>query len=90
MKFIVDKINPEECPFFIDADWVDEEWDESEIIPNVYFQGNRCLLDSYHLCRKEIWFGGCQAKKEECPFCITYDEFKRRMGQTPNKNKEEK
>ena len=79
MKFIVDEINPEKCPFFIDEEWIEGEWDEAEIVPNVHFQKNRCL-DSYNLCKEEIWFGGCQAKSEngECPFCITFDEYQKR------------
>ena len=77
MKFIVDEINPEECPFFIDEEWDDEESYALEIIPNVHFQKNRCRLTPYNLCKEEIWFDGCAAKSEngECPFCITFDKY---------------
>ena len=77
MKFIVDEINPEECPFFIDEECGEEESYETEMIPHVYFQKNRCKLAPYNLCKEDIYFDGCMAKSEncKCPFCITFDEY---------------
>lgn len=88
MKFVVDEINPVKCPFFIDEDWVDKEYGEAEIVSHVHFEESCCKLDSFNLCKEDIYFGRCNAEvgDKECPFCITYDEFKRRM----EKIKEEK
>lgn len=80
MKFIVDEIVPEECPFFIDEEWVDKELYGTEIVPNVYFQNSCCRLAPYNLCKEEIYFDGCAAKSEngKCPFCITLDEYQKK------------
>lgn len=77
MKFIVDEISPNECPFFIDEEWVEDESYETEMIPHVYFQKNCCKLAPYNLCKEDIYFDGCAARHEngKCPFCITFDEY---------------
>lgn len=79
MKIIVDEINPQDCPFYIRQDW------NNHGLPIEYY-GGYCRLSA------EPWGGILQHDEcyEEnglgCPFCITYDEFKRRM----KKLKEEK
>lgn len=80
MKIIVDEINPQDCPFYVNKTW------ESNL-PIEYAEGN-CRLNT------EPFYGELQqwncytenGENKECPFCITYDEFKRRM----EKIKEEK
>ena len=72
MKIIVDEINPQECPFYVNKTW------ESNL-PIEYAEGS-CRLDASPVC-DELQQWSCHAKKgdEECPFCVTYDELKRRM-----------
>lgn len=73
MKIIVDEINPQDCPFYIEQDW------NNHGLPIDYYEGH-CRLSAelwgnilqYDECYAENGFG--------CPFCITCDEFKRRVG----------
>lgn len=73
MKIIVDEINPQDCPFYIGQDW------NNHGLPIEYYEGY-CRLSA------EPWGGilqhdGCYAENElGCPFCITYDKFKRKVG----------
>lgn len=83
MKIIVDEINPQDCPFYIGQDW------NNHGLPIEYYEGY-CRLSAepwgailqHDECYEENGLG--------CPFCITYDKFKKKSGLTPNKNKEEK
>lgn len=72
MQIIVDEIDPQECPFYVNKTW------ESNL-PIEYEEGN-CKLDT-ESCAGELQQWPCSGRKgaKECPFCITYDEFKRRM-----------
>lgn len=79
MKIVVNEIDPQDCPFYIGKSWGNSL--------HIEYEEENCKLDT------EPWEGelqrwSCHAKKgdKECPFCITYDEFKRRM----EKIKEEK
>lgn len=72
MQIIVDEIDPQDCPFYIR-----ESWDSG--LPIEYEKGS-CRLDTSPY-GGELQQDQCYAKKgnKECLFCITYDEFKRRM-----------
>lgn len=73
MKIIVDEINPQYCPFYVDRSWDDHD------LPIEYCEGC-CKLDTTPYMG-ELQQDQCYAKEgdKECPFCITYEEFKRRM-----------
>ena len=80
MKIIVDEINPQGCPFYVRESW-----------PNtlhIAYEEGSCRLDAGPFV-DELQQWSCQAKigDKECPFCITYDELKRKM---KKKYKEEK
>lgn len=71
MQIVVDEIDPQDCPFYVRASWPNDL--------HIEYEEGTCKLDT------EPWAGelqrwSCHAKKgdKECPFCITYDELKRR------------
>ena len=72
MQIIVDEIDPQYCPFYVSESW-----------PNtlhIAYEEGSCRLDASPVGDGlQQW--SCHAKKgdKECPFCITYDELKRRM-----------
>jgi hypothetical protein len=72
MQIIVDEIDPQYCPFYVSESW-----------PNtlhIAYEEGSCRLDASPVADGlQQW--SCHAKKgdEECPFCVTYDELKRRM-----------
>ena len=75
MKIIVDdEIYPEGCPFYIEENWHNE-------LGIDYEEGCCKLLDSTGgPGDRTLYHEECRVKKGgKCPFCITYDEFKRRM-----------
>lgn len=73
MQLIVDEIDKETCPFYVKNSW------DNRGLPIQYDEGC-CRLDTYPF-GGELQQDPCYAKKgdKECLFCITYDEFKRRM-----------
>lgn len=79
MQIIVDEIDPQDCPFY-----VNKAWENNLLIE--YEEGNCRLNTEPFYGELQQW--PCSGRKgaKECPFCITYDEFKRRM----EKIKEEK
>lgn len=79
MKIIVDEINPQDCPFYVRESWPNKL--------HIAYEEGSCRLDAGPIA-DELQQWSCPAKKgdKECLFCITCDEFKRRM----EKYKEEK
>lgn len=80
MQIVVDKIDPQDCPFYVRKSWVCR-------LPIEHEEGC-CKLDTYPY-RGELLQGPCFADKgdKECTYCITCDELKRRMKKTRRKNK---
>lgn len=72
MQIIVDEIDPRNCPFYIRKSWGNTL--------HVEYEEGYCKLDTEPL-GDELQRWSCLAKKgdKECQFCITYDEFKRKM-----------
>ena len=71
MQIIVDEIDPRYCPFYIDQDW------DSHGLPISYQKG--CCRLSADVFGGELQHWDCNAEEGdiECPFCITYEEFKK-------------